>query len=170
MGEAQRIFRQNFGNKPLHEIIREVEINFDQQQRQMQQKEIELRDKARQLRSEADEMQMRAQLAAQTQRHRREAKQMQQIAFQRALEADRAEQELQASLLQHTVERMQQSSVRRTLQRLDPTERALNCVRLGIAWFVSLTAYFFWGWSILGSVCAYIIASNCARLMFVILR
>jgi len=168
--EAQMIFRQMFGDKPLHEIIREVEMSFDQHQKQMQQKELELRDKAQQLRREADEMQMRAHLAAQTQHHRREAQQMQQLAFQKAHEADRAEQELQASVLQHTVERMQQSSVRRRLQSLDPTERALNGVRLGFAWFVSLTAYFFWGWSILGSVFAYIIASNCARLTFVLLR
>lgn len=167
--EAMLLFRQMFGNKPLHEIIREVEVNMQQQQRQMQQKESELRNKARQLRKEADEMQMRVTLAAQTQRHR-EAKQMQQLAVQKTLEAERAEQELQAVFLQHTVERSQQNFAMNRLRRLDPTEQALNRARVGIAWVVGLTAYFFWGWSFLGSVCAFLAGSFCARLTFALVR
>lgn len=167
--EAMKVFRQMFGNKPLHEIIREVEMSVQQQQKQMAHKEFELRDRARQLRKEAAELEMRARLAAQTQRHR-EAKQAQRLAVEKTLEADRTDKELQAVFLQHNMERTQQNFAVNRLRRLDPAEQALNRVRIGIAWGVGLSAYFFWGWSALGSVCAFLIASFCARVGIAVLR
>lgn len=164
--EAEMIFRQMFGNKPLHEIIREVEEAMQVQQRQMQQREAELHREAEQLHFEAVELRSQAVRAASP----RQAMQLQRLAADKEAQAARAEHLLQAAVLQHVEHRSQTRFAMSRLRMLDPAVQIQNRLRVGFSWGAALGAYFALGFSFFSSVCVFFAASLCARLTFVLLR
>jgi len=58
--EAEAMFKQMFGDKPVHQIVRELEEAMKQEQAGMEAQERELRERAANLRMEASDLQIGA--------------------------------------------------------------------------------------------------------------
>mmetsp|Transcript_84281 Transcript_84281/g.239058 ORF Transcript_84281/g.239058 Transcript_84281/m.239058 type:complete len:349 (+) Transcript_84281:131-1177(+) len=165
--EAAMIFKQMFGDKPLHDIIREMEEVVEQQSGQMSAREEELRGQVGRLRAEAQAF------AAQAALHRRgsrEEKQLHQLAAARAKQADQIEQSLALVQLQHLEQRSQARFAMSRLRMLDPRVRAQNTVRVCVAWGAALGSYFVLHNTLLYSLCTGLAASFVVRLAFGLLR
>jgi len=164
--EAAMLFRQMFGNKPLHEIIREVEQAMEQQQQQMQHREDQLRQEAQHLRAEAEEVRAQAFRAASP----RQALQLHRLAATKDAQAAKAEHTWQVVFLQHAEQRSQARFAMSRLRMLDPAVKVQNLLRIGFSWGTALGAYFVLGASFWSSVFVFFAASLCVRLSFAILR
>jgi len=163
--QAEMIFRQMFGDKPLHEIIREVEQAVEVQQRQMNQREAELRREAQLLQQEASELRMRALRAASP----RQALDLRRLAAAKAEQATRAEHVLQATVVQHVEQGLRARMAVSQLRTLDPTVKAKNRLRVGFALGAAVGCYFVLGYSFVSSVCIFLFASLFARIAFALL-
>lgn len=164
--EAEELFRQMFGNKPLHEIIKEMEEALDQQQSQLVAQEKKLFDQARLQRREALELEVRALQATNPGRKRELFRQ----AAAKALQAQQTEQAFQVA----QVDRVQQTTQARfamsRLRQMDPVVRAQNAARVSIAWLSGLGAYLIFGYSFLQSVVVFFLASFSVRVAFAVLK
>lgn len=167
--EAARLFRQMFGNKPLHEIIREVESVAEQQNHEMAAREEELRIRSEKLKAEVAALQLKsmqtsdparkASFLAQAQRKEAEMSQVQQAVYQSWLH--RFQQNVQA--------RTALSKLRMLDPRFQAERQAENSLRRGLAWGAALGAYFVVGTSFLGALCVFLGTSLGARLAFTVL-
>mmetsp|Transcript_19809 Transcript_19809/g.54627 ORF Transcript_19809/g.54627 Transcript_19809/m.54627 type:complete len:418 (+) Transcript_19809:76-1329(+) len=168
--DAAAIFRAVFGNKPIHEIIREVEQALDQQNMDMAAREQQLLDTSQRLYQEVTTLTSRA--AQEQHRHRRD--QLYRVAMERKSQAEQAAQALAALRVQHFEQRIQAKLAVSQLRMHDPEQRALmqaqNRIRLGLAWGSALGAYFVFGASFLQSLVVFICASLGARAAFAFLR
>merc|ERR1711963_554357 len=96
------MFRSMFGDKPVSQIVEEVEQALSQQEAQMQAQETALREQAKSLRYEANELQM----AAGRERNPVKRAKLLARATAKVMEADRTEQAQQAMGFQHMVQRL----------------------------------------------------------------
>jgi len=164
--EAEAIFRQMFGDKPLHEIIQEVEQALRQQQSQMHAEEEGLRQKASELQSQAAWLQQQAVMERNAQRRGMLIAQANKV----TAEARRSEELLQVARLRRVEQQTQAAFAMHNLRKLDPVFQAENQLRRGLSWGAALAAYFFLGTSFVGSVCILIVTSLVTRFSFAVLR
>merc|ERR1740129_2413065 len=164
--EAAKIFRAMFGNKPIHQIIREVEEVFGQQQAEMSEQEAQLRARAQQLRLEAATLELRARQAYSPSQQRH----LLRLAASKSQEADQAVLSLQATQLQNFDQRMQARQAMSRLRMMDPIAKAQSRLVSGVSWGVALYAYFWLGYSLLASVATFLMTGLVVRTCFVLRR
>eukprot|EP00932_Pfiesteria_piscicida_P000473 SRR837773.1046.p1 GENE.SRR837773.1046~~SRR837773.1046.p1 ORF type:complete len:355 (+),score=50.46 SRR837773.1046:35-1099(+) len=160
--EARRIFEQMFGNKSLHDIIREVEQAAAEQTKQMTEREQELKSRATALREEVAILQARA---VQT-RNPAEVFRLRLLAQQKVLELSQVEQMHQQTWVNRLNQKTQLNHALFQLRQLDPVRQAENRVRRGLAWGAALGAYFAVGASFWQALCVFLATSFAARLGF----
>eukprot|EP00929_Paragymnodinium_shiwhaense_P032647 TRINITY_DN18068_c0_g1_i1.p1 TRINITY_DN18068_c0_g1~~TRINITY_DN18068_c0_g1_i1.p1 ORF type:complete len:378 (-),score=92.45 TRINITY_DN18068_c0_g1_i1:342-1475(-) len=167
--EAQMIFKAMFGDKPLSQIIKEVEEALGQQQAAMNAQEDALHQKAKQLRQEAMQLNLAALQANGLQRVN-----LMRLAAAKALQADRADEQHRALWLQNSAQRVQGRMAVNQLRQMDPEVQAVArreySVRQVLSWTVALTSYFVIGASLLKSIFMFIMTSFGVRLGFAMLR
>lgn len=164
--EAAKIFRAMFGNKPIHQIIREVEEVLGQQQAEMSEQEAQLRARAQQLRLEAATLELRARQAYSPSQQRH----LLRLAASKSQEADQAVLSLQATQLQNFDQRMQARQAMSRLRMMDPIAKAQSRLVSGVSWGVALYAYFWLGYSLLASVATFLMTGLVVRTCFVLRR
>eukprot|EP00928_Gymnodinium_smaydae_P045430 TRINITY_DN30282_c0_g1_i1.p1 TRINITY_DN30282_c0_g1~~TRINITY_DN30282_c0_g1_i1.p1 ORF type:complete len:363 (-),score=74.04 TRINITY_DN30282_c0_g1_i1:111-1157(-) len=168
--EAEAIFRSMFGDKPVSQIVEELEQAIHQQEAGMQAQERELQRRALRLRAEAMELQV---LASQERSPMRRANLMGQAAV-KAMQADQADQAHQALGWQHIQQRLQARAAVSQLRSLDPAVQAQarreNQVRVGFSWGVALGCYFVLGCSFLKSLVMFLLSGFLVRLTFALSR
>lgn len=161
--EAEAIFKQMFGDKPVHEIVRELELQLNQQEAQQDAQERELSERAQRLRAEALELQTRASRESQPFRRANLVRQ----ALQKAMQADQADQAHQMMGLQHLQQRLQARAAVAQIKRLDPKEQAIArreyAIRTSVSWGFALGAYFVWGYTWWQAVLVFILSRFAVR-------
>lgn len=168
--EAAAIFRATFGDKPIEEIIREVEKNFEQQRSEMNAREAQLRDQADQLRAQAQELEV----AASEAQSPRQFRDLQRRATAKAQEALRADDVLKATRRQHIEQKIQSSAALSQFRMLDPAVRAevaaQRRISIGMSWGATLSAYFFLGYTLWGCLAVWLAARLLSRFLFTVVR
>jgi len=161
--EAAELFRQMFGNKPLHEIIREVEQAAEEKNEQMAAQENQLRDQADRLRREIADLELQARRPGVSVF---QASQVTLLAQQKSLRLQQVEQALQQTWTQRLVQRSNANFALSRLRMLDPVRQAESRLRVRLAWGTALGAYFICGTSLVGAICVFLGTSLGARLAF----
>lgn len=168
--EAAAIFRATFGDKPIEEIIKEVEKNFEQQRSEMNAREAQLRDQADQLRAQAHKFEAAA-AEAQSPRQFRD---LQRKATAKAQEALLADQVLQATRRQHAEQKIMGSAALSQFRMLDPAVRAEVAAQrrlsLGMSWGATFGAYFVLGYGLWGCLATWLAARFLSRILFTVVR
>jgi len=168
--EAAAIFKATFGDKPIEEIIREVERNFEQQRSEMNAREAELRDQADRLRAQSHEFEAAA-AEAQSPRQFRD---LQRKATVKAQEALLADQVLQATRRQHAEQKIMGSAALSQFRMLDPAVRAEVAAQrrlsIGMSWGATLGAYFVLGYGLWGCLAVWLAARFVSRVLFTVVR
>eukprot|EP00931_Biecheleriopsis_adriatica_P072943 TRINITY_DN47323_c0_g1_i1.p1 TRINITY_DN47323_c0_g1~~TRINITY_DN47323_c0_g1_i1.p1 ORF type:complete len:340 (+),score=90.47 TRINITY_DN47323_c0_g1_i1:43-1062(+) len=168
--EAQEIFRSMFGDKPVSQIVKEMEEALKQQEESMTEKEEQLKSQVKALRMEA----VALQAAAAQQRNPALRAGLLGQASMKAMQADRLEQAQHAMGWQHFAQRLQSRAAVSRLRALDPEVQAVarreNSLRLGAAWGSALAAYLVLGYGLFKSVLVYFVTSFFVRLSFAMLR
>jgi len=163
--EAAELFKQMFGNKPLHEIIREVEQAAEAQNEQMAAQEKQLRDQAERLRQEIQDLEEQARRPGMS---LFQSSQVMLLVQQKSLKLRQVEQALQHTWLRRLEHRSNARFALNRLRMMDPVRQAENRVRRGLAWGAAFGAYFFCGTSFLGSIFVFLATSLGARLAFAV--
>lgn len=162
--EAAELFKQMFGNKPIHEIIKDVEEAAEMQNVQMAAQEAQLQGQAERLKVELLELEMRA---LQLQRSSPfKANQFMLAAQRKRAELDQVQQAVNLSFVQRYAQRVQTRHALNKLRMMDPAVRTENLIRRGLGLGAALGAYFGAGCGLLGSVLVGFSASVGARLAF----
>eukprot|EP00930_Biecheleria_cincta_P078708 TRINITY_DN66284_c0_g1_i1.p1 TRINITY_DN66284_c0_g1~~TRINITY_DN66284_c0_g1_i1.p1 ORF type:complete len:333 (-),score=85.10 TRINITY_DN66284_c0_g1_i1:195-1193(-) len=168
--EAQEIFRSMFGDKPVSQIVKEMEEALKQQEEGMRAQERKLQSQVQNLRTQAIQMQA---AAAQQQNPVMRASLMSQAAM-KTMQADKLEQQHQALGWQNLAQRLQNRAAVSQLKQLDPEVQAVarreNALRVGAAWASMLTAYFVLGYGLIKSVLVFFVSGFFVRLSFALLR
>jgi len=169
--EAEAMFKQMFGDKPVHEIVRELEKAMQQQSAGMKAQEQELRDKVQRLRAEALELHRLSNL--ETHSPLRRANLMRK-AVQKSMQADQADQAFQMMGWQHIKQRLQAQAAISQVRQMDPEVRAAarkeSAIQSGISWGVALGAYFGWGWGFISTLLLFLTTRLLVRTAFAFLR
>eukprot|EP00747_Dinoflagellata_sp_TGD_P186447 gnl/TRDRNA2_/TRDRNA2_43470_c0_seq1.p1 gnl/TRDRNA2_/TRDRNA2_43470_c0~~gnl/TRDRNA2_/TRDRNA2_43470_c0_seq1.p1 ORF type:complete len:368 (+),score=82.51 gnl/TRDRNA2_/TRDRNA2_43470_c0_seq1:156-1106(+) len=158
--EAAEIFKAMFGNKPVAEIIEEMEDHWGEQKKEMDAKELELRAKANKLRKEARELQAKAKAAGPG------ASELIRAAARKAKEAEEVEMAYKATWIHHIQQRTSMSHAMNKLRNLDPEVRRQNSIRVGLAWGVTLGSYFVLHYSLIMSIIMGLMTSLSTRFIY----
>lgn len=168
--EAQEIFRSMFGDKPVSQIVKEMEEALKQQEEGMRAQEKKLQSQVQDLRTQAIQMQA---AAAQQQNPVMRASLMSQAAM-KTMQADKIEQQQQAMGWQNLAQRLQNRAAVSKLKQLDPQVQAVarreNALRLVAMWASMLTAYLVLGYGFFKSVLVFFVSGFFVRLSFALLR
>lgn len=159
--QAQAMFRQMFGNKPLHQIIEEVEDALRMQNAQHAAEEEKLQRRANELAQEAQRLRFMASVAPDLNRKNRLLKE----AVMKESQSVSLQQKKQMAFVQHMTQRMQAMRALGALRSMDPAVRAEHGIRRIISWGSGLWAYFFWGYNIFGAVLIGLITSVTLRIV-----
>lgn len=162
--EARRIFAQMFGNKSIHDIIREVEEAAEAGSRQLTEREEELRIRAERLREEATILEARSM----TSRSQAESFRLKLAVQQKMMELGQVEQMRQKTWVERLNQRIQVNSALSKLRQMDPARQAENRIRRGLAWGAALGAYFIAGATFVQAIFVFIATSFAARLGFAV--
>lgn len=150
--EAAEIWKQNFGDKTIHEVINDLEDRYQQEVDVQNTVEANLIQEVRSLRGEA------FQLEAQTRNTRltvRERQQLLSLVSKKIHEANAAELRLHAVRLQHMQERSRLNFAVSSLKSLDPVSRARIAGRRITAFSAAFAAYFVFGCTFIKSLLVY---------------
>lgn len=168
--EAEAIFKQMFGDKPVSEIVKDLEEAIKQQNEGFRAQENQVRDKVLKLRAEAQALQQAAQ---QERSPLRQANLMRQ-ALQKSMQADQAQQAQQMMSWQHIQKRLQAQAAINNVKQMDPEVRAANrkenAVKTGVSWGVAMGAYFVWGWGLFGTLLLFMVTRFAVRVAFALSR
>lgn len=168
--EAQAIFRAMFGDKPLSEILKEMDVALEQQSAQMHAHESELEQRAQSLAQEAQELQLRAQLEPRFRRR----EQLNALAAAKQQEAMQMQQRLQMARVQHIEQVATSRFAMSKMRLLDPAVRAQmnaeNLARRAVASFSFFTAWLVLGYPLLKSFLIALLTSFATRLLLTLRR
>jgi len=163
--EAEAIFKSMFGDKPVHEIVRELELQLKQQEAVQDAQQRELSERAQRLRTEALELQTAASRESQPFRRANLVRQ----ALQKAMQADQADQQQQMMGLQHLQQRLQQRAAVAQIKKLDPKEQAIArreyAIKSSFSWGFALGAYFVWGYTWWQALLVFIVSRFVVRVV-----
>lgn len=159
--EALEMFKQMFGNKPLDEVIREMEASVGNQRLEMDRVEAQLLQERNALRMEAEMIQRSVAFAQTASRQQRLI-----LTFNAKMaEVAEAERRYQLTVSQHRQAREQFRMAMTQIRSLDPRVRLQNQLRFGIAFGVALGSFFFLGYSFLGALCMFIMTNFLGRFL-----
>lgn len=164
--EAAELFKQMFGNRPLADIIREVEEVARAHQLQMKMHEEQLRQQLDQLRNEVVDLERRA---FEARSNPRGSGQLLLISRRKAAQASQLEQQLKLVVMQSIEQRSQARVALSELRKLDPVAQARHRIRRGLAWGAAIGAYFVVGTTPVGAILVFLATSMITRLLFFLL-
>lgn len=168
--EAEAIFRSMFGDKPVAQVVKELEEALDQQEAGMHAQEQQLQQRVATLRAEV----LQLQVASAHERSSVKRANLLGMAAVKTMQADQADQAHQALSWQNIQQKIQARAAVSQIRKHDPAEQAIArqayYARVSAAWGSAILAYFVLGCSFFKSILIFMAASFTVRLFYAFAR